>query len=1731
MLKFFGFSKLMIPLLFFYCFKATAQISFTGANYSQDFNSLATTGTANTWTNNSTLPGWFLFRQPAPGTAIPTYSATDGGSNAGNLISFGSASSSERALGGLGSGGAIFGSPAAGAIAGWIAVGFINNSGSDINSATIAFNGEQWRDGGAATPNAQTMVLEYGFGATFQTVSAWTAPGGNFNWASIVNVNTTTGAAVNGNAAGLVTSKGGTLSSLSWTNGATLWIRWVERNDTGNDHGLAIDDFSFSASVTPPGTPIVSITATDASASETTSDPGTFRISRIGSTDDALDVNYTVATGAGQATNGTDYNPTLAGTATIGIGQSFVDIIITPVDDLDSEGNETVTLTLTDAIEYDLGSSSSATVTIADNDVVILFNKIHEIQGNATNQLPNISGSGAHNDRSPIEGQSVTIQGIVTAVYNDLDGFFIQEEDSDADADPTTSEAIFVFTGTGTTPAVSEGDLVTVVGAVDEFFGMTQIDNDLANLSFTVISSNNTLPAAAIIDLPIAPNQDIDDFYERYEAMKIRFQDKMVVSEYFEVSRYGQIVLTENNRPFQYSHADNTPTSAEYTAFQNDLARRTIIVDDENNIQNAPLGFAAPNNVFYYPRPGGLATGTQGTNFFRGGDAVNNLTGVLHWSFAGFSGTDAWRIRPTLASPITFTNENLRPATPAVVGGNIRVSSFNVLNYFTTIDNGGTNGGPAGNTQEPRGADSPDELTKQTQKLVQALKGINADVFGLVELENNSGNAGADGGAIAAIVNALNAEVGAGTYNYINTGNVGTDAIAVGIIYKPAVVTQAGTTGILNSAAFTDPNNIGQQRNRPAVAATFQVTNNSNPDFGAKFTVVINHLKSKGSGGETGLDADQLDGQANWNDTRKKAALAMVAWLNTDPTGGNDPDYLVMGDLNAYKGENPITSLKDNGYNDLIENFGGANAYSYVFDGQLGYLDHALANNALLPQVTGAVDWHINADEIPVFDYNNALDDGAGEQDFEAEPAGNNLFEANAYRTSDHDPVIVGLDLTAPCAITLVTSSTNASCPTCNDGVASVIASVGTAPYTYTWTNNIAAATTNIIASRDNSIFQENTGNSNGAGESFVAGTTAAGFITRALLSFDIAGNIPAGASISNANLQLTLTHTSGISGPKTHSVHKLLQNWGEGTSNAGSNPGRGTTATTNDATWIKNFFPGSDWTSAGGAFSATASAGVIVDQPGIYNWSSATMIADVQTWLNTPSSNFGWMLKSDETGNRQAKRYSSRESLTAADRPVLTVTYGATVVGTTASVSNLAPGSYTVTVTDANGCTATATVSVISCAAAGAGGKPMVTLPTRIQTNTVLSAGTDYILNGKVFVENNATLFIDGGVTVFGVRNEDFNLASALVITKMGKIQANGSPEIPIVFRGCPTTPANGDWGGIVILGTANINQASNQTIEGINTATIPAGVDITYGTQNSTVNDNQNSGVLNYVRIENAGAVVSPNNELNGLTLGGVGRGTFIDFVQTIYGADDAFELLGGTVNLKHCIAFSPDDDCFDTDHGYTGAMQFCVSVLNPTKPSFSADPAGLEADNDGTNSSLTPRSRPVLSNMTLIGFENNATALAKGIQNSATFRRNTDQVTRNSVFMGYPTGVAFDAGGSPGSPASAGNFTDNVVHGFSVTASGAIIPVSNTVFVGDPAFSNERILLVDPFNPTFPDFRPQSEPASPALAGANFTGLTAPNSTGGEFFQPVTYKGAFSPGINWNATWSRFFNFINN
>jgi uncharacterized protein len=634
----------------------------------------------------------------------------------------------------------------------------------------------------------------------------------------------------------------------------------------------------------------------------------------------------------------------------------------------------------TDAAEPQT-STCTVTVTVQDEPTITL---ISEVQGS--------------DDESPLVGTTVTVDGIVTSLFTSrdvLDGFFVQEEDADADTDPATSEGVFVFCR-GACTDVEVGDQARVTGRVNEFFGMTQVSANTAGGDIQVVSSGNALPTATEVALPADGSTRAEPTFESTEGMVVTFPDRLVVSEYFELARYGQLVLTADERPYQFTHL-NEPSVSGYQEFLADLSTRRIILDDDNNDQNDAT--SGPDSDEPYPWPqGGLSV----DNRIRGGDYIEDLTGVLHYSFAGQSGTDAWRIRPIDGVDYTFEEANAAPESPEDVGGRLTVTSYNVLNYFATIDTtASSSSGPCGpsGTLDCRGADSEQERVRQLTKIVAGLEEIDADVAGLIEIENDEGL------ATEQIVEALNETTAPGTYDAVDTGYIGTDAIKVALVYQPGSVTPVGDYEIFDSS---DDPRFDDSRNRPVLIQTFEEN-----ATGARFTVAVNHLKSKGSPCDAVGDPDLGDGQANCNLTRTMAAEALADYLATDPTGSGDPDLLVMGDLNAYAKEDPIRALEAAGYTDLLAAFEGDDVYTYVFDGQLGYLDIALANADLVGQVTGATAWNINADEVPLFDYNDDVRD-VGEASFERESSALPLYAPDELRSSDHDPVVVGLDLVSP---------------------------------------------------------------------------------------------------------------------------------------------------------------------------------------------------------------------------------------------------------------------------------------------------------------------------------------------------------------------------------------------------------------------------------------------------------------------------------------------------------------------------------------------------------------------------------------------------------------------------------------------------------------------------------------------------------------------------------------------
>jgi predicted extracellular nuclease/LysM repeat protein len=567
---------------------------------------------------------------------------------------------------------------------------------------------------------------------------------------------------------------------------------------------------------------------------------------------------------------------------------------------------------------------------------------------------------------------TVVVEALVVGDFQDtlqgLRGFFIQEEESDHDDNPATSEGLFVLdNGFGVDVAV--GDLVRVRGVVNEFNQLTRLIRVSAVL---VCSQGHT-----VTPTPVRLADGVD--LEAYEGMLVALEGPVTVAQNYFLGRYGQMTLAGGERAFQPTHL-HPPDSDEALTVSMVNARRLLVLDDGQDIR--ALG-DNPDPVPYLgaPPPGVI----------RSGDEVTGVVGVIDQGRINSApGADigiGYRLHPT--EPPRFMPANLRSPAPPEVGGTLRVASFNVLNYFNGDGRG--RGFPTS-----RGAATRAEFERQRTKIIAAINALDADVVGLMELENDGF---APGSAIQDLVDGLNAGAPASkAYAFIDPGGtrLGSDEITVGILYRPATITPVGPAVTLASGAFDQTLTDGGGSRQP-LAQTFADTS------GERFTVVVNHFKSKRPSGSPGPgDEDAGPGVGAWNGRRTEAAEQLVAWLATDPTDSSDPDVLIIGDLNAYAKETPIAAIEAAGYVNLLALFNGDTAYSYIFDGQAGYLDHALASTSLVGAVTGAAEWHINADEPKVIDYEDRFN-----------PPG--YYSPDPYRSSDHDPVLIGLRLaTAP---------------------------------------------------------------------------------------------------------------------------------------------------------------------------------------------------------------------------------------------------------------------------------------------------------------------------------------------------------------------------------------------------------------------------------------------------------------------------------------------------------------------------------------------------------------------------------------------------------------------------------------------------------------------------------------------------------------------------------------------
>ena len=539
-----------------------------------------------------------------------------------------------------------------------------------------------------------------------------------------------------------------------------------------------------------------------------------------------------------------------------------------------------------------------------------------------------VQGVGA---QSPMLNQMVTIEGIVTGDFRGpakFDGFFVQDPTGDGDA--ATSDALFVYLGANSPWArvnVQPGDRVQISGRVAEFQGQTQIG---APTAIQILAHQKPLqPQTVALDSNVN--------WESLENMSVRFPQTLVVSAQNDLARYGTLKLA-TTRLF---NATNQRTIEEVGAAPQ--TEVSILLDDGS-------GAANPKFTPYL----------DAQNTRRAGSTISDLTGILTQYDADY------RIEPT--APPVFVDANPRPLAPPPVGGTLRVAGANVLNYWTTFKDQ--------NHRDARGAGDAAQFERQSAKIMAEMKGLDADVLGVMELENNAQT-------VAEFVTRLNQTFDdANQYAAVTDPRegLGSDAIRVGLFYKPSKVEPIGPARVAADAVFE----------RFPLAQTFR-----DKTTGGVFTVVVNHFKSKGSAPQTG-DVDR--GEGAWNLKRTQQAQRLMQFIEELKRDSNDPDVLALGDFNAYTQETPLRALRDAGLKHLNLRLAPADRYSFSFDGSFGSLDHALATPTLDAQIAGFGEWHINADE-PFFNVYSRVK----AEDFRPDP----------YRASDHDPFVIGLNLTA----------------------------------------------------------------------------------------------------------------------------------------------------------------------------------------------------------------------------------------------------------------------------------------------------------------------------------------------------------------------------------------------------------------------------------------------------------------------------------------------------------------------------------------------------------------------------------------------------------------------------------------------------------------------------------------------------------------------------------------------
>ena len=604
-----------------------------------------------------------------------------------------------------------------------------------------------------------------------------------------------------------------------------------------------------------------------------------------------------------------------------------------------------------------------------------------------------IQGTGAS---SPLAGTTVTTRGVVTAAYptGGYNGFYIQTPGTGGAIDVaahTASDAIFVF-GSAATAKVKKGDFVEVTGVVSEYNFLTEISASVDGVR--VLDEVVAAVQPAAIAWPATEEER-----ESFEGMLLAPTGEFTVTNNYDTNRFAVLGLASGATPLRSPTDVARPGTTEYDDAVADNDERGVILDDGASVNYLTAGKDDPLPYLSLENP------------VRVGAAVTFETPVI-LEFRN----DVWTFQPTeqltvdnadTVQPASF--ENTRKSAPEPVGGNVKISSFNVLNYFTTTAESvgctSTYNDRSGNPitarncpdNGPRGAANDENLQRQQAKIVAAINGLGADVVSLEEIENSAQFGKDRDAALSTLVGALNGALGSEQWAFVPSPAAlpaAEDVIRTAFIYKKAVVEPVGDSVILDDPAFRNA--------RQPLAQAFAPVG----DTDATILAIVNHFKSKGDSEPkaTGDNADDgIQGAFNGDRVRQAEALGNFAEERSAALGTDE--VFLLGDFNSYTQEDPIEKLRSFGFEPLET---GTGKYSYSYEGQSGSLDHVLASPSARELVTGTDIWNINAVEALALEYSrynyNAL----------------NFYETSPYRSSDHDPVIVGLDLSSTTDINLL---------------------------------------------------------------------------------------------------------------------------------------------------------------------------------------------------------------------------------------------------------------------------------------------------------------------------------------------------------------------------------------------------------------------------------------------------------------------------------------------------------------------------------------------------------------------------------------------------------------------------------------------------------------------------------------------------------------------------------------